>query len=407
VSRLPGNWKLCPIHEYIWTESSNHLCAEVSVSMKELQEILRAYEAIKRAEGKAILATVVNVKGSTYRRPGARLLIRQDGTTIGAISSGCLEADVVERAKKVMDSSNAITVVYDLTESQDDVWGLNLGCSGVIHVLLEPLPLSTRSLHLKSLADCMDSQKTGVLASVFRVEGEFKATIGSHLLLLEDGSVAEDIKNPTLSAALTEDCLAALRSRNTRVNEYRFTEGVVTALIEVIRPPLPLVIIGAGADSVPLARFAKELGWTVTVVDHRPAFISRERFPQADALILARPEEITDKLTIKGNTLVVIMTHDFSHDLQLLRSILPSSAQYVGILGPSKRTELLLEKVRESGFIPSAKQLARLHGPIGLNIGAESPEEMALSILSEIQAFVNGRSGGFLRDHGGPIHEAG
>ena len=375
--------------------------------MKELQEILRAYEAIKLAEGKAILATIVNVKGSTYRRPGARMLIREDGSTSGAISSGCLEADVVERAKKVMDSHDAITVVYDLTESQDDVWGLNLGCSGVIHVLLEPLQLSARSLHLKSLADCMDSQKTGVLASIFRVEGEFKATIGSHLLLLEDGSVVEDIKNPTLSAALTEDCLAALRSRNTRINEYRFTEGVVSALIEVIRPPLLLLIIGAGADSVPLARFAKELGWTVTVADHRPAFISRERFPQADTLILARPEEITDKLTIKENTLVVIMTHHFSHDLQLLRSILPSSAQYVGILGPSKRTELLLEKVRESGFIPSAKQLARLHGPVGLNIGAESPEEMALSILSEIQAFVNGRSGGFLRDHGGPIHEAG
>jgi xanthine dehydrogenase accessory factor len=375
--------------------------------MKELQEIMRGYEAIKLAEEKAMLATIVNVNGSTYRRPGARMLIRQDGTTIGAISSGCLEADVVERAKKVMDSHDAITVVYDLTESHDDVWGLNLGCSGVIHVLLEPLPLSTRSLHLKSIANCMDSQKTGVLASIFRVEGEFKATIGSHLLLLEDGSVAEDIKNPTLSAALTEDCLSALRSMNTHVSEYRFTEGVVAALIEVIRPPLPLMIIGAGADSVPLARFAKELGWTVTVVDHRPAFISRERFPQADALMLARPEEITDNLTITGSTLVVIMTHDFSHDLQLLRSILPSSALYVGILGPAKRTGLLLEKVRETGFTPTAKQLSRLHSPIGLNIGAESPEEMALSILSEIQAFVNGRGGGFLRDHRRPIHEAG
>lgn len=372
--------------------------------MKELQEILRGYEAIKLAEEKAMLATIVDVRGSTYRRPGARMLIRQDGTTIGAISSGCLEADVVERAKKVMDSHDAITLVYDLTAPQDDVWGLNLGCNGVIQILLEPLPLSIRSLHLKFIAECLDSRRTGVLASVFRVEGEFKATVGSHLLLLEDGSVAEDIKNPTLSAALTEDCLAALRSRNTRVNEYRFTEGVVAALIEVIRPPLPLVIIGAGADSVPLTRFAKDLGWTVTVVDHRPAFISAERFPQADALVLARPEEITEKLAIKGNTVVVIMTHDFSHDLQLLRSILPSPAPYVGILGPAKRTDLLLEKARETGFTPTAKQLARLHGPVGLNIGAESPEEMALSILSEIQAFVNGRSGGFLRNSSGPIH---
>jgi xanthine/CO dehydrogenase XdhC/CoxF family maturation factor len=121
-------------------------------------------------------------------------------------------------------------------------------------------------------------------------------------------------------------------------------------------------------------------------------------------LILARPEEIQEKIRFKGNTVAVIMTHNFSHDLQLLRTLLPSPALYVGILGPSKRTELLLEKVRESGFTPSAKQLERLHGPVGLNIGAESPEEIALSVLSEIQAFVNGRSGGFLRDHSGPIH---
>jgi xanthine/CO dehydrogenase XdhC/CoxF family maturation factor len=372
--------------------------------MKELREIIRGYEAIKLAEEKAMLATIVDVRGSTYRRPGARMLIRQDGTTIGAISSGCLEADVVERAKKVMDSHDAITVVYDLTSPENDVWGLNLGCNGVIQILLEPLPLGTRSFHLKSIADCLDSENVGVLASVFRVEGEFRATIGSHLLLLENGSVVEDIKNPTLTAPLTEDCLAALRTKRTGVKEYRFIEGTVEALIEVIRPSVPLVIIGAGADSVPLARFAKELGWSVTVIDHRPAFITKERFPAADSLILARPEEVSDRFRFKGNSVAVIMTHNFSHDFQLLRTLLPSPALYVGILGPSKRTELLLEKVRESGFTPTSKQLERLHAPVGLNIGAESPEEIALSILSEIQAFMNGRSGGYLRDHSGPIH---
>lgn len=372
--------------------------------MKELREIIRGYETIKLAEEKAMLATIVDVRGSTYRRPGARMLIRQDGTTIGAISSGCLEADVVERAKKIMNSHDAISVVYDLTAPENDVWGLNLGCNGVIQILLEPLPLSTRSFHLKSIADCLHSEKSGVLASVFRVEGEFRATVGSHLFLLEDGSITEDIRNPTLTAALTEDCLSALRTKKTSVKEYRFIEGVVETLIEVMRPSVPLVIIGAGADSVPLARFAKELGWNVTVIDHRPAFITKERFPDADSLLLAHPEELPEKFRFKGNTVAVIMTHNFSHDLQLLRALLPSSAPYVGILGPSKRTELLLEKVRESGFIPTGKQLERLHGPVGLNIGAESPEEMALSILSEIQAFINGRSGGFLRDHSGPIH---
>ncbi len=373
--------------------------------MKDLQEIVAGYEASKQAEERAVLATIVKVQGSTYRRPGARMLIRENGKTLGAISSGCLEADVVERAKKIMASYEAITVTYDMTSPENDVWGLNLGCNGVIQILLEPLPLSARSTHLAFIAECMRSPRTGVIASIFRVDGELKAKVGSHLFLHDDGKIEEDVKNPTLCAALTEDCLEALRSRNSSIKEYRLTEGIVEAFIEVIRPPVPLVIVGAGSDSMPLARFAKELGWTVTVADHRPAFLTKERFPTADTLVLAHPEEFPERIRLKANSVVALMTHDFSHDLQLLRTVLPSPALYVGLLGPSKRTELLLEKLRETGFAPTQKQLARLHSPIGLNIGAESSEEIGLSILAEIQAFLNGRSGGYLRDHSGPIHD--
>jgi xanthine dehydrogenase accessory factor len=372
--------------------------------MKELQEILQAFEALRPAGGKALLATIVKVKGSTYRRPGARMLVRQDGSTVGAISSGCLEADVAERAKKVLESSEAVTVVYDMTSTEEDVWGLNLGCNGIIHLLLEPIPLGTGSPYLTFLADCMEHQKTGAVATVFRVDGELRARVGSRLMLLEDGSVSEDIKNPTLSSALLEDSLAALRTRQSRVTEYRFTEGVAEAFIDVVRPPVPLFIFGAGTDSIPAARLAKELGWNVTLVDHRPVLATKQRFPTVDAIILARPEEVADKVPLKSHHVAAILTHNFSYDLQLLRTLLPSPVRYVGLLGPSKRTELLLEKLRETGFTPSARQLERLHNPIGLNIGAESPEEIALSIISEIQAFLSGRSGGFLREHGGPIH---
>ena len=372
--------------------------------MKELQEILRAYEAVKKGEGKAKLATIVKVKGSTYRRPGARMLIRDDGTSVGALSSGCLEADVIERAKKIMESHDAVTVTYDMTSPQNDLWGLNLGCNGIIQILLESLPLSVRSPHLKFLSNCIAEGKPGVIASVFRVDGELKAAVGSHLFLAQDGKIDEDIRNPVLCAALTKDCLDVLHSKSSCNKEYRFTEGIVEALIEYIQPPLPLFIFGAGADAIPLARMAKELGWTVTVVDHRPAFISKERFATADQFTLARPEEVAEKITITSNAAAVILTHDFSLDLELLRVILPSQASYVGLLGPSSRAELLIEKLKETGFTPTSQQLSRLHAPIGLNIGAESPEEIALSILSEIQAFVNGRSGGFLRDHSGPIH---
>ncbi len=372
--------------------------------MKELQEILAAYEVVKKSESKATLATVVKVKGSALRRPGARMLVRDDGSSVGSLSSGCLEADVIERAMKTMESHDAITVTYDTTSPENDIWGLNLGCNGIIQILLEPLPLSVRSSHIKFLSDCLSTRSPGVIASVFRVDGELKADVGSHLSLSQNGKIQENVRNPALAAALTEDCMHALRSESSSNKEYRLTEGVVEALIEFIRPPFTLIIFGAGADAIPLAHMAKDIGWTVTVVDHRPAFVSKERFAAVDRLTIARPEEVAEKVEIPSNAAAVILTHDVSHDLQVLRALLPSQASYIGLLGPSKRAELLLEKLREEGFTPTAQQLARLHAPTGLNIGAESPEELALSILSEIQAFLNGRSGGFLRDHSGPIH---
>lgn len=372
--------------------------------MKDLQEILKAYEAVKRSEGRAILATLVKVKGSAFRRPGARMFIRDDGSSVGTLSSGCLEADVIERSKKIMESHDAVTVMYDMTSPQNEMWGLNLGCNGIIQILLEPLPLSARSPHLTFLSECMSKAKPGVIASIFRVDGELRASVGSHLFLSDDGKITEDIKNPTLSAALTEDCIQAFQSRSSYTKEYRFTEGVVEALIEFVRPPLPLFIFGAGAEAIPLARMAKDLGWTVTVVDHRPAFVDKARFASADQFVLARPEEVAAKISLKSDAVAVVLTHDMSHDEELLRTLLPSEASYVGLLGPSQRSEQLLEKLRETGFTPTPEQLSRFHSPIGLNIGAESPEEIALSILSEIQAFLNGRSGGFLRNHSGPIH---
>ena len=372
--------------------------------MKDLQEILKAYESVKRAGSKAKLATLVKVKGSAFRRPGARMLICDDGTSVGALSSGCLEADVIERAKKTMESHDSITVTYDMTSPQNDVWGLNLGCNGIIQILLESLPLSARSPHLTFLWECVSSGKSGAIASVFRVDGELKAAVGTHLFLADDGKITEDVRNPALSAALTEDCLNVLRSKSSCNKEYRFTEGVVEALIEFIRPPLPLFIFGAGAEAIALARMAKDLGWTVIVVDHRPAFINQARFASADRFILARPEEVAEKITLKADAVAVVLTHDISHDLDLLRTLLPSEVSYVGLLGPARRAEQLLETLRETGFTPTPRQLSRFHAPVGLDIGAESPEEIALSILSEIQAFLNGRSGGFLRNHAGPIH---
>ena len=370
--------------------------------MNELQSILDTYDAQRNSGARLMLATVVKVRGSTYRRPGARMLMSESGTTVGSISGGCLEADVFEKAKKSVLSGEPQMVVYDMV-AEDDVWGLNQGCNGVITLLIEPVERE-RSATFEFVRTCFQQRRRGAMASVFRVDGEFKARIGTRLMMFDNGSISEDVRNPVLSAALAEDCRNALRTAHSAVKEYRFLEGVVEAFVEVIQPPVHVVVFGAGTDAIPVARLAKELGWRVTIVDHKPALATRERFPTADALVLARPEEIADKLSFTSDSVVMIMTHNFSHDFQLLRALLPVRPTYLGLLGPKKRTELLLQKIRESGLTPSSDQLERLHNPAGIDIGAESPEQIALSILAEIQAVLTNRGGGFLRDTPGPIH---
>jgi xanthine dehydrogenase accessory factor len=332
------------------------------------------------------------------------MLIYDDGTFVGAVSGGCLEADIVGHAMKAMHSGDALTVTYDTSATEEDVWGLNLGCSGVVQILIETLPGSAPASHMAFLSDCLSMRKTGVIASIFRVDGELKATVGSHLALTEEGRVQEDIKHPVLTAAITEDCVAALRSKSTFTREYRFTEGTSEALIEFVSPPITMFVFGAGADSIPLVRMAKGLGWIVNVIDHRQAYLSRERFALADELCLARPEEISASVRLNPDSAAVILTHNFSHDTELLRALMPSPVSYIGLLGPAKRSAQLLDKLKESGFVPTPDQRTRLHAPVGLNIGAETPEEMALSILAEIQAHFTKRAGGFLRDYQGPIH---
>jgi xanthine/CO dehydrogenase XdhC/CoxF family maturation factor len=180
--------------------------------------------------------------------------------------------------------------------------------------------------------------------------------------------------------------------------------GEAEAFIEYIPSPFSLFVFGAGPDAAPLVRMAKELGWHVTVVDWRPAYVTRESFPSADELVLARPEETRDAFAVPRGAAAVIMTHNFDSDVALVRSLLASGALFVGLLGPRAKGDLLLERLAEEGIIPTEDDIARFHSPVGLDIGAETPEEIALAILAEIQATVRERPGTPLRQREGPIH---
>jgi xanthine dehydrogenase accessory factor len=331
--------------------------------MKELQAIVRALVA-GRAEA-SVLATLVAVEGSSYRRPGARLLLTETGLTrIGSISGGCLEEDVIARAQRVLASGRAEAVVYDTTTENDLVWGVGLGCHGVVRVLVEKLP--PHPAWAKTLAE------------------NFVARRDTPLAVVHDSADA---------AAFGTRLAAAPGPPGTGV------------FLETVRPPVALTIFGAGDDAQPLARLAKELGWHVTLGDPRPAFATAARFPTADALVVAPADELVRRVAPGPDALAVVMTHHYVHDVPLLRALLASPPAYLGLLGPKKRADRILDDLARDGFAPAAAHRARLHAPVGLDLGADAPEQVALAIVAEMQAVLAGRDARPLRERTRPIHE--
>lgn len=300
--------------------------------MKEISEILKAVAGFADGQ-KAVLATVVDLKGSGYRLPGARMLICENGDTFGMVSGGCLEADVLERAKKVLKSDLAEVFTYDTTNDENSVFSLNMGCRGVIEILLEPV-----------------DRNMGVVA----------------------------------------DMRSAYENREASEN---------------IEPPIAVLLFGAGADAVPFVRIAAELGWQVTVHDHRPAFLTKERFPSAKKLVLQNVDEPPGRVVADDRTAAVIMTHNYARDRFILPALLKADLFYIGALGPKSRTVQLLEEATVDGEDFADAQLARLYAPVGLDIGADTPEGIALSIASEIQSVLAARGGGHLRDRKGSIYD--
>lgn len=371
--------------------------------MKELQAIVAQFELSGRQGKTTALATVIEVRGSTYRKPGARMLITQDGYTVGAISGGCLEADVCERAQQVITSGQATVVTYDTTSPDDIVWGLGLGCNGVVSVLIERLNHQSQMNQITFLANCFHQRQIGVLATVVQVAEQMQDRVGTHLMLQQDGNALGHIENPALAARILEDARSALHSSRSALKSYQLPLCCAEVFIEVIQPPVPLVVFGAGYDAMPVVRLAKELGWNVTVVDSRHN-TTKQQFSLADAVVFSRPESIKEHISIDSHTVAVVMTHNYLHDLELLKTLLPSPLRYLGILGPKSRTEKILQELQEAGIKPTVEQMQRLYSPVGLDIGAETPEAIALSIIAEIQAAIALRAGGSLRTRKGPIH---
>jgi xanthine/CO dehydrogenase XdhC/CoxF family maturation factor len=338
---------------------------------------------------RAVLATLVNVVGSAYRRPGAAMVLFADGTAAGGISAGCLESDVRAHAEKVMVAGAPTVLHYDLGQD-DPLWGLGMGCKADIDVLLEPLPAGTLPPHLTFAARLRAERRYGVVATVFTSEGAapplasrlWRAERADEAYEADGGDVPPGPAREAIRAAATH----ALAERRSTVDEQRGPWGRVAVFYDVVIPPIALLACGA-ADALPLVRLAAELGWTATLVEGDAQHSGLDAAPAPDA-----------------RTAAVVMTHRYERDRALLAELLPSPAGYIGILGPRARTAQLLDDLRREGIVPTEAQLARLFAPVGLDVGAESPEEVALAIAGEVMAVMAGREGGLLRARKGAIH---
>jgi xanthine/CO dehydrogenase XdhC/CoxF family maturation factor len=330
--------------------------------MKELQALVRRLNGPDATP--AVLATLVSVTGSSYRRPGARLLVLPSGERIGSISGGCLEEDVLVRASRVAATGQAETVIYDTTAENDLVWGVGLGCHGVVKVLIERLP--------------NPPTWAAQLAANFSHRGSTRL------------AVCHQSDDPARCGTRLAD------DWNAHAHESVF--------VETITPPTRLVVFGAGDDAMPLVRLGAELGWHVTVADPRPAFARAERFPAANAVVVAPALELVNRVAPDAGTLAVVMTHHYVHDVPLLRGLLPQPLAYLGLLGPRKRAEQILSDLVKEGLAVTPALRQRLHAPVGLDLGAEGPEQVALAIVAEMQAVLSGRDAQPLRLRTRPIH---
>lgn len=362
--------------------------------MREIREILNTLNKLEDSD-LAVLATVVDVKGSSFRLPGAKMLILVDGTTVGTVSGGCLEADVLERADSVRESGKPSLFVYDTTDEEDSVFSLNMGCRGIVSILMEK---AAGSPVIGFFEDNLKNSREGVIATLIEGEG-----LGSQVIVDSAGLRHSSFERPEHTQAVLAEADEILSNRSSNL--------VVTkagnVFFEYIPVPTIVTIFGAGADAVPLSKAAFELGWKIHIIDHRPAFANKKRFPLAESISTTARENLGLGLSIRPDSIGVVMTHNFENDKLIMSRLVQTDIGYIGQMGPKSRTERMLEEIEASGISVPEETREKIHGPVGLDIGATTPEGIALSIVAEIQTFLSGRTGGYLREREGSIYGRG
>ena len=356
---------------------------------RETERLLDAIRQARAAGEPAAVATVVRVKGSAYRREGTQMFVRRDGTYECSLSGGCLEPTVAEAAARVIATGEPAIVSYDLAD--DSVWGLGIGCSGAVDIRIERIADDAITNDWWRI---LERGEAAVLVTPL-------SGASGRMIVRRTGEVVGGLSDPAVEQGAVARARARLASPFPASGPDRL--GSAEVFYEVTMPPPDLVIFGAGYDAAPVAQLAWSVGFAVTIVDVRDAFLTKERFAGA-TLVCAHFSQFAERVPLCPGSFVLIMNHHVERDRESLRFSLESDAAYIGVLGPRARYAKLLAGLAEQGYVPDPSKAARVRSPVGLSLGAETPQEVATSIVGEILAIRRGFEGGFLSGSAGSLH---
>jgi xanthine dehydrogenase accessory factor len=359
----------------------------VDTMHSSLTGIVAAYRSLKQTETEFVLATIVETQGSTYRKAGARMLITRSGHYCGLLGGGCFESDLLEHARSVFESRKPRPLLYDMRSPEDLIWGLGLGCNGAVRIWLEYVSAGNDYLPLSLFDTALATESPSVLITCLASD---PAGASTYYLLGDADKIPIELAPPD---EYMPQAIRTLDSAQPALLEIPSDTASVTAFFCRITPPIRLLIIGGGPDALPVCTLANVLGWYVTVVDYRENYSNPANFPTAHRVVCAAPEQLGEAVNLDKVSAVVLMTHKYDYDLRYLQQLAHPALRYIGLLGPTARRNELLRAAGETTLRTMAD---RVYGPVGLDIGGELPEEIALSLLAEIQAVLNQRKGGHL-----------
>lgn len=359
-------------------------------------ESLELFKSARATGGRAVMATLIRTKGTTPRKAGARMFVGEGGRILGSVTiGGCVDARVIEEAEAIMTSRAPKLLEMELGD--EEAWELGLTCGGTVAVLIDPLDFSDPADNVVELHEIAHRETQAgrqvALATLVSTSGG-QAAPGRRMLIDDDGRAHGSLIE-ALRQQIIQDARDLMARGASQMRSYQIEgQGWLEVFIEVFGPSLPLVIFGGSHVAIVLVSFAKMLGFRTTVVDGRPRFANRERFPEADEVIEGIPSEVAESLALDATTAIVLLAHDYKYEVPVLKRALAADVLYIGLLGSRRRGRAILDLLREQGV--EERQLRRIHVPIGLDLGAQTAPEIALSILAEILAVRSGRSGGTL-----------